>query len=130
VRARRGRRPVGRRELAGVLGGEFPHNEVRVSPAEKGSPGECWLTVRGEACLEVYARAQVLACVAVLFNQASGSGSRGPWPEFAECRLVRRNAGRTEKIVLRRGRESVRFYLVPTKAVRDGRPVRLYLREL
>ena len=78
-------------------------------------------------------RAQVLACVAVLFNQATMFGERTGarrWNEYAVCSDVRRTASRSS-LVLRRDGESARFLLEPAgRAGSARRRLRLYLREL
>lgn len=125
-------RAVGHRELARALREEFPRGEFKLSPAGPGGPGQCLLTAWGDDSREVCRRAQVLACVAVLFNRAARPVRRGRWTDFAACLRVRHGASRTE-VVLRRGDEGVRFYLEPTAGTRGahaGRRLRLHLREV
>lgn len=128
----RSSRAGGHRELARALRAEFPHSSINVSPVAGGRPGECYLSVTGDDSDLVRERAQVLACVAVLFNRAAGPERRGRWTDFAACLRVKRDASRTE-VVLRRGDEGVRFYLEPAARPRGahaGRRLRLHLREV
>jgi hypothetical protein len=126
-------RAVGHRELASALRAEFPQTCINVSPVAGGRPGECYLSVTGDDSDLVRERAQVLACVAVLLNQATMFGAplgAHRWSEYAVCCVVRRTASCTS-LVMRRDGARARFLLEPAgRAGRARRRLRLYLREL
>jgi hypothetical protein len=118
---------VGHRDLLAKLRAEFPQSKINVSPLQR---GECSLSVSGADASTVYLRAQMLACIAVLFNSAALFNrqlNKSRWTRFATLCDQSENHS---QLRFRRGKETIGFYLEPVGSTTAGDSLSLYLREL
>ena len=126
---RTGSRMVGHRDLAARLRAEFPQSKINVSPVRQGLTGECALSVSGVDVRPVYLRAQMLACIGLLFNYAASFNrqlNKSRWTRFATL------CGQSEnhsQLLFRRGGETIEFRLAPFEQAVAHNDFTLYLRE-
>jgi hypothetical protein len=114
-------------DLAAKLRREFPQSQIRVSQVQG---GECTLTATGADVHTVYQRAQILACIAVLYNFEAFYNrhcSKTRWTRFAT--LCGQNKART-LLRFRQGSETISFCLEPVRKAITRGECTLYLRGL
>lgn len=121
-------RMVTERDLLAKLKGEFPSHQLNLSRGER--RGECSLSVSGADVRTVYRRAQVLACIALLYNSTAFLNRRlrkTRWWQYASLSTHNRNHSRLQ---FRRDDETISFHLEPVGRRPAGSSLSLYLREL